>query len=392
MIDTLLARTGNAAATLWDLDPEVLHLNHGSYGAVPVEALRHQAEVKSEMERSPVLFFTGLVPRIEQARLRVAAFLGSDPDGTALVPNASAGITVVLRSLPLAPGATIVLTDHTYGAVRMAAERAVAAVGGSIVTVPIGLDAGAEEVLSAITAVLTREVAAVITDAITSPTARRMPVAAITAACRERGVVSIVDGAHAPAALDDPVEDCDYWTGNLHKFGCAPRGTAALVTRPDLGQRLFPVIDSWGTPEPYPARFDRQGTVDATSWLAAPTALEHLGSEVGWNRLRDHAAATVDAGARQIAEACRRLTGEGAVVLPAMAADTMRLVELPRRLAADHAELGIRSRRLATEHQCEVALTGFGDRIFLRLSAHGYTGADDLDRFCAAPLRALVGG
>lgn len=382
---------GLDAAGLFALDPDVLHLNHGSFGAVPRAALAEQARLKDLMERSPVLWFGELPERLLQARTAVADFLGVPAARTALVPNASAGITVVLNSLVLPEGAEVVVTDHGYGAVTMAAERAVARVGGRVVRAAVPLEAGAEETTALVLAAFTERTAVVVLDAITSPTARRMPVEAVSAAAAERGVVSVVDAAHAPGVLASPVEDCDYWVGNLHKYACAPRGTAALVVREGLGQELFPLIDSWGAREPFPLRFDYQGTLDATAWLAAPVALQTIEDVLGWDAVRRWSADLLDWASALVADRVAELSGWERRAAVGMAVPTMRLVQLPPSLTSDRQSSDALRDVMAREHRTELAITSFAGRPYLRLSAHAYTTPEDVLRFVDAPLAALLG-
>ncbi len=379
------------AAALFALDPDVLHLNHGSFGAVPRAALDEQARLKALMEGSPVLWFGELPERLLLARQAIADFLGVPASRTALVPNASAGITVVLNSLVLPEGAEVVITDHSYGAVTMAAERAVSRVGGRVVRAAVPLDAEAEETTALVLAAFTERTAVVILDAITSPTARRMPVEAITTAAAERGVVSVVDAAHAPGVLPSPVEPCDYWVGNLHKYACAPRGTAALVAREGLGDGLYPLIDSWGVREPFPLRFDYQGTLDATAWLATPVAVRTIEDAFGWDAVRAYSTQLLDWASALVAERVTELSGWEQRARVGMAVPTMRLVELPPSLTRDRESSDALRDVMARDHRTELAITSFGGRPYLRLSAHAYTTPEDVLRFVDAPLAALLG-
>ena len=158
------------------------------------------------------------------------------------------------------------------------------------------LAAEADEAAAAVLAAVTDRTELIVIDHITSPTARRMPVAAICAAARQRGITTLVDGAHAPLLLEDPVAeaDADFWVGNLHKFGTAPRGSAVLVARPGPADLAYPLIDSWGGDLDFPERFDHQGTLDLTSWLAAPVALDFVEETFGWDRVRRYTTELAD--------------------------------------------------------------------------------------------------
>src|SRR5689334_18389041 len=174
------------ARLLFSLDPAVSHLNHGSFGAVPVPVQRTQQRLRDEMEANPVKFFAGgaLDDRVAAARRHLATFVGLDPDGCAIVPNATTGVGIALGSVGLGPGDEVLTTDHRYGAVAMAVERTCRETGAVVREVPVGLDTTDADLLAAVRAGITGRTRLVVLDQITSPTARLMPVAAVHAALR----------------------------------------------------------------------------------------------------------------------------------------------------------------------------------------------------------------
>ncbi|MET9907998.1 aminotransferase class V-fold PLP-dependent enzyme [Streptomyces sp. NPDC006476] len=381
--DPLLLADGRLAVEAWSLDPALRHLNHGSFGAVPLVAQRRQEALRAEMERSPVVWFPALPQRLAATRADLAAFLRVDAADLALVPNASAGASVVYAALDRRGGGEIVVTDHGYGAVTMGAERLARRWGGRVRTAHVPLDADEDQAYEAVVAEIGEATELVVVDQITSATARRLPVERIGAEARRRGVAMLVDGAHAPGLLAAPLADAtyDFWTGNLHKWGCAPRGTAVLVARGPLRERLHPLIDSWGAPDPYPDRFDQQGTLDATSYLAAPTALAFVERSWGWSSARRYMDELADYGAQVIGTAITRLTGEDSHVDVGMPVPGMRLVRLPDGLGTTRVEADALRDRVARELDVEAAFTSFDGIGYLRLSAHVYNTADDYEHF-----------
>ncbi|WP_419999073.1 aminotransferase class V-fold PLP-dependent enzyme [Streptomyces boninensis] len=380
------------ATDAWSLDPAIRHLNHGSFGAVPRAAQERQSLLRAEMERSPVVWFPALPRRIAAARTEIAAFLRTAPDDLALVPNASAGVSAVYTSLPHHPGGEIIVTDHGYGAVTMGAERLARRWGGRVRTARVPLAADADAAYEAVAAELTDATALIVADHITSATARRLPVGRIAAEARRRGIPLLVDGAHAPGLIDAPLEgvDCDFWVGNLHKWGCAPRGTAALIARGPLRDQLHPLIDSWSAAEPYPIRFDQQGTLDATNYLAAPVALDFIEQTWGWPAARRYMDELADYGAAVIGAAVSRLTGEDATAVDVgMPVPGMRLVRLPDGLANGRIAADELRDRAASELGVEAAFTSFGGEGFLRLSAHVYNTPADYEYFAEACVPVL---
>ncbi|WP_437077646.1 aminotransferase class V-fold PLP-dependent enzyme [Streptomyces sp. enrichment culture] len=379
----LLLADGRPAVGAWTLDPALRHLNHGSFGAVPLVAQQRQNALRAEMERAPVVWFPELPGRIAAARAGLAAFLGADAGDLALVPNASAGASVVHANLERRAGGEIVVTDHGYGAVTMGAERLARRWGGRVRTARVPLDAGEEQAYEAVMAEVSDATGLLVVDQITSATARRLPVERIGAEAARRGVPLLVDGAHAPGLLAAPLAGltCDFWTGNLHKWACAPRGTAALVARGPLRDGLHPLIDSWGAPGPYPDRFDQQGTLDATGHLAAQTALDFVGSTWGWDEARRYMDELAGYGERVVAAAVTELTGEDARVDVGMPVPGMRLVRLPDGLADSRVAADALRDRVAAELGVEAAFTAFGGTGYVRLSAHVYNTGEDYEYF-----------
>lgn len=377
---------GRPARAAWPLSDDLLHLNHGSFGAAPSTALAAQDALRAEMNAAPVRWFAGLPARVAAARVPIAEFLGVSHDHLALVPNTSAGATAVLESIGVPAGGEILVTDHGYGAVVMGAERR-----ARIRRAHVPLDAGPEEAAAAVIECFTGRTALVVIDHVTSPTARLLPVAAISAAARERGIPVLVDGAHVPGLLDRPLHglDCDYWVGNLHKFACAPPGAAVLIARDGTG--LHPVIDSWGTPEPYPARFDVQGTLDATAQLAAPHALATIGRWWGWDRVRAYAHELASEAAALVAAAFTEITGEDHTVDVGMPAGPMRLVRLPGSLGAGAGQPDALRARVLRELDAECAFSTFGGQGYLRLSAHAYNTRADYESFAERCVPVLAG-
>ncbi|WP_242001862.1 aminotransferase class V-fold PLP-dependent enzyme [Kribbella steppae] len=367
---------------LWTLDPDVLHLNHGSYGAVPRRTQDLMAALRAETDANPMLWFRSVAARLAASRLDLASYLQTDPEGFALVPNASAGVTAALATLPIPAGSRIVLTNHAYGAVRYAAERFARATQAEVVVVDVPLEADDETVVSLIAAALD-EASILIVDQISSATAMVFPIAALVDACRDRGVAIVVDGAHAPGLIDAPAADgADFWTGNFHKWPASPRATAGLVVAEKWRTATLPLIVSWSEyDERLPERFDMQGTFDYVPWIAAPESLRVL-EELDWPVRRSQLSDLVDEGARVVAKALG--TGIAEVVRPAA---TMRLVELPRSVDLTHVEAF--KMRVSREQKAEITLTGFDERIFIRLSAHAYNSLADYESL-AERLPALL--
>jgi isopenicillin-N epimerase len=377
----LSAPSGLPAASDWSLNPTFRHLNHGSFGAVPRETQHAQRLLQAEMDANPSDWFVNVAERVRPARQDVAKFLRVSPPAMALVPNASAGVSVVYSNIPTWSGMRIVTTDHTYGAVLMGAERLARRHNGVVTVVHIPLDSTEDDVFERIAAEMTPDVGLVVIDHVTSPTARLMPAGRIATHGRHLGIPVLVDAAHSPGLFAEPLAgiDADFWVGNLHKFGCAPRGTAALVASGPHSQSLYPLIDSWGSPEEFPARFDQQGTVDVTSYLAARTSFDLVETHYGWDSARAYMTELADYAQTIVSGALSEVSGEDAAVDVGVPVNALRLIQLPMGLANNPDTARELWRQFAVELRIQTAITSWGGRGYLRLSTHVYNTAEDYE-------------
>ncbi|MCH4209739.1 aminotransferase class V-fold PLP-dependent enzyme [Bifidobacterium sp.] len=382
---------GRPAAQAWQLATPTLHINHGSFGAVPTQVLAYQADLKAQMESSPVKWFIAATGLIKESRRKMAALLGTSEENMSFVPNASAGATVVLNSMEFGPGDEILVSNHGYGAVVMGAERKIKAAGGILRTAHIPINATADDIVSAFEERLSSCTKLVITDEITSPTAMLFPVKRIAELAHRYGARVLIDGAHAPGLIrEDPLDlGADYWIGNLHKFVCCPRGCAMLIVSTELAQGVHPLINSWGRDLPYPERFDMQGTLDQTSYLCAPYTYEYIENTFGWDRARQYIQTLADYGQELIAAAFEKETGENHHVDYTQRAPGMRLVRLPKGIGQDHDSDDMLRDRVSAAFDVETAFTSFDGIGYLRLSSFIYNTAADYQRFADECVPAL---
>jgi isopenicillin-N epimerase len=286
-------------AETFGLDPEIVFLNHGSFGACPRAVLEHQHLLRERLEAEPVRFMVRELPTLlDEARAAVAAFVGADQEDLVLVPNATTGVNTVLRSLDLGPDDEVLVTDHAYGACRNAVDVVGQASGARVVCarVPFPL-ASADEALSAVLAAVGPRTRLALIDHVTSPTALVLPVAELVSALAERGVDTLVDGAHAPGMvpLDLSALGAAYYVANGHKWLCAPKGAGFLHVRRDRQEPVRPLVISHGAGAPADGRSRMQrefawtGTDDPTAFLCLPFAIEFLGGLLpgGWPALRE---------------------------------------------------------------------------------------------------------
>ncbi|MEH0840895.1 aminotransferase class V-fold PLP-dependent enzyme [Micromonospora sp. CPCC 205711] len=369
------------ARLLFSLDPSVSHLNHGSFGAVPIGVQRAQQRLRDEMEANPLRFFTqGLVDRITHTRRHLATFLGADPEGTALVGNTTTGVAVVLQSLGLRPGDEVLSTDHGYGAVSLAIARECRRTGAVSRVLPVPLTATDEEVVEAVRVGLRPgRTRLLVVDQLTSATARLFPAAAIVQVAREQGVPVLVDAAHAPGMLPVAVDTvgADFWVGNLHKWGYAPRGTAVLAVAPAWRARIEPLVVSWEQEAGFPGNVEWQATLDYTGWLSAPAGLYTLRS-LGVDRVRAHNAALAAYGQRVLGDALGVAPAE--LPDPGGPAVAMRIVPLPPGVATTIDAARALRTRIAERLAAEVAVMAWNGRGWLRVCGQVYNAPEEYER------------
>jgi isopenicillin-N epimerase len=378
------------ARLLFSLDPGVSYLNHGAFGVVPITVQRTQQRLRDEVEANPLKFFAqGLTDRIVHTRRHLATFLGADPDGSALVPNTTTGVSIVLQSLRLEAGAEVLLTDHAYGAVAIAVRRQCRRAGASVRTVPLPLAAADDEIVSRLRAAWRPgKTKLLVVDQIAAPTAQIFPVRAIAAAAREHDIAVLVDAAHAPGMLPVEVDaiGADFWVGNLHKWAFAPRGTALLAVAPAWRRRIDPLVASWEHDAGFPLAVEMQGTLDYTPWLAAPSGLFVLRA-LGVDTVRAHNAALAAYGQRAVGAALGLAPSD--CPDPGGPTVSMRVLPLPAGLATTDADAQALRQHIADKLATETAVHAWNGRGWLRLAAQVYNRPEEYDRL-AERLPALL--
>lgn len=383
--------------SLFQLDPAWIFLNHGSFGAVMREVAAAQEEWRRTLEARPI---ERIGRRIQEllavSKQALGRLVGCPPGELGFVTNATEGVNAVLRSLTFQPGDELLTVDHVYNAVRQAMKEAARRAGAVVreVTLPLPITSP-QQVVERFVEAMGPRTRLVVVDHVTSATALVLPVERIVAECRRRGVPVLVDGAHAPGMLPLRLEalGADFYVANLHKWICAPKGTAFLRVTPEWRSRIHPCVVSHFLDEGFEREFDWQGTRDFSGWLTLPAAIAAL-ERLGLERVmaHNHALATwahallVERfGVEPISPPDGSMLGSMATVtLPAALQDPDRT---PEEIQA----------RIDERHRIEVPVMRFQALLRLRVSAQIYNRPEQYVRLAdavaamAAELNAPVG-
>jgi isopenicillin-N epimerase len=371
-------------ATLFQVRDDITFLNHGSFGACPTPVFETFQNWQRELERQPVEFLGRRVKGLlAEARGALGDYVGTDAANVVFVPNVTAGMNAVARSLRLEAGDEILATDHEYGAVdrtwRYYCARAGARYINQLIALPL---TDAATFVDQLWAGVTPRTKIIAISHITSGTALIFPVAEVCRRAREAGILTIIDGAHAPGQIDLALDTlgADFYLGNCHKWLCAPKGAGFLFARPDRQELLDPLIISWGweAERPGASRFldhyEWAGTDDPSAYLSVPAAIA-FEQKHNWPRVR---------------AACHAIVGEARERLgalsdrPQLAPEStewwMQMATIP--IPGDDA--GRIKERLWDDFKIEIPIMGRADGVYARISIQAYNGRADVDRLVEA--------
>ncbi len=376
------------AHQVWGLNPEMRFLNHGSFGAVPRQVQRAQAQIRARMESQPIRYFVHEVPAaLKDAAAQVAELVGSAPEDLSFVDNASTGVNVVLRSLQLEEGDRLVTLSHVYPAVRNAMAAVAQSAGATVHEVTLPCPVTDQAWLQELDEALKGARFAVL-DHVTSATGLVLPIAEMIALAHRHGVPVLVDGAHAPGLLPLNIGalGADYYTGNLHKWVCAPKGSAFLWAAPQWQASLRPPIVGHAHGGAWQDLFHTLGTRDYSNWLSLPAVLAFWAENGGLQAARERNNALASK-ARTLLLSSLGCPSAGP---PEMQAAMVAFL-LPNRLApADASGAWALKDRLWDAHGIEIPITPHAGGLWMRLSAQLYNEMDDYRALLSA-LRAIQG-
>jgi isopenicillin-N epimerase len=373
----------------WNLRPGVTYLNHGSFGPAPRPVRESWRRWNEELQSEPVDFFVRVLPTaLEEARGKLAAFVGTSPENLAFVDNATAGMNVVAESVRLSAGDEVLITDHDYGAVvriwQRACDRADAKLVVRSVPMPI---TSSEELVDCVLRGVTPKTRLLVFSHIASPTAIVFPAEALCRAARERGLLVCIDGPHALAMRELSLDAlaCDFYTASCHKWLCAPFGSGFLYVHPRRQASVQPAVMSWGRHPPLKQdltwldEFIWVGTRDPAPWLAIPAAIDFLTREIGVDFFRQSTHELARYARQQIVA----ITGRDALV-PDDVAWYGSMISLPLP-PGDAAEL----HEALWHERIEVPIIDWQGQRLVRVSCHVYNEREDIGRLVEA-LRRLM--
>lgn len=368
----------------WRIRPGTTYLNHGSWGPPPAPVTAARSALLARMDEQPMDYFLREYEEAwHRARGKLAQFVGADPEGMIFVPNATAAMNLVADSTKLSVGDEILLNDHEYGAVMRIWARKAQESGATVRTLdlPDRFDEPAE-LVEFFKQSSTDKTRILILSHITSPTAITLPVAEITAAARERGILVCVDGPHAVAQLPLELEKLgvDYYAASCHKWLCAPIGSGFLYVARPHRKSIRPACLSWGRlkpnqPKEWYEEFIWTGSQDFATYLATPAAIDFLES-FGIDRFREQTHGM----ARSVRQRVEALGGGESLVTDSPSwYGSMAHVPIPYTGDADALQ-----RTLWDKYRIEAPIWNFKGRIYTRISCHLYTTQTDIDYFLEA--------
>jgi isopenicillin-N epimerase len=371
---------------LFLLDPAVIFLNHGSFGAIPKPVFEDYQNWQVRLEKQPVLFLGREYDRLlYESRAQLGFYLNADARDLVYIPNATHGVNIIARSLQLAPGDEILTSNHEYGACDYTWDFLCGKVGTKYIHQAIPLPVHSEdEIFDHFWLGVTPHTKVIYLSHITSPTALRLPVEQICQRARKAGIMTVIDAAHSPGQIPVDLQklDADVVFGNCHKWMMSAKGAAFLFVRKELQHLINPLIVSWGyNPTPLTTTGSRfidllqwTGTKDPAAALTVPAAIQFMQVH-DWEAVRKTCHSRLRKCVEQI---CDLVKMQPLYPLDSDLYNQMAIAPIP------HSNLEVLKSRLYDEYKIEVPLIQWQDRQFVRISVQGYNTQEDMDTLVKA--------
>ena len=366
------------------LDPEIIFLNHGSFGATPRPVFDSYQKWQRELEKQPVAFLGRQAGNLlSSARACLAEYLGTRRDNLVFVTNVTEAINIVARSLALKPGDEVLSTDMEYGAIdrtwRFLTQKQAGSQGWKYINQPVTTPVqDKNQIVADLWRGVTNRTRLITLSHISSPTGLIFPVKEICQRARDQGILTLIDGAHAPGQIPLDLDDlgADFYGGNCHKWLCAPKGSGFLFAAPSAQRLIEPLIVSWGwqSENPGPSQFvdylEWTGTRDLSAFLAVPDAIHFLQGH-DWPQIRQgcHSLAS------QAIELISSLTG----LPPLYSADSDWFAQMATARLPDSVDLKSFQDTLLNRFHIEIPLVNWNGQKLIRFSFQAYNSQKDLE-------------
>lgn len=375
----------------WKLDPETIYLNHGSFGPAPVEVCQAREAWSARLQQQPMKFFCEeMENHLDEAASALARFLQTKPHRLALTDNATTAMNIAAATIDLNPGDEVLLTDHEYGAVRNIWIDRCRSAGANLVFTTLPFPLRDDQIIGAIESAVSERTRVIVVSHVTSPTAAILPVRDICRMAKSKGIITVVDGPHAIAMLDVNLGNlgCDFYCASCHKWLCGPFGSGFLWAHPKHHSAVKMPLVGWGgsisgrSPS-WQDSINWTGTRDPAAVLSIPAAISFLSSQK-LSTFRSHAHELVLQARRQLLE----IDEIGPLCTPEESDFvSMVAVELPQPTdwkPGYHGHPDALQLELKQQHKIETPVGSWNGKRFLRVSAHLYNDADQIDRLTTA--------
>ncbi len=363
---------GKEMKSMWNLDENVLFLNHGSFGATPKSVLEAERKWEERLERNPVHFFLDEYPTLlRKTIIKLAAFVKADQRKIVLTENATTGISTVMKSLmpSMRRDFTIVYTSHVYPAVRKIIEYTAKVTNcrTNEVHIPFPVSCN-EEIIDCFSKGFADSPGIAVIDHIGYGPGMVFPVKEMTELARSNGYMTLIDAAHAPGMLPLNIEQIhpDWYVGNCHKWMYAPKGCAFVWSDYPVQETMVPLTISHGFGEGYIPGFDWTGTRNPAPWLALGDAIDFYNS-LGYDNVFRYNHNLALEGSAVVCDALG--------VKPPVPGDMLGFlapVEYPGNYQGTGQESNELRYKFYKEHNTEVVFNYLNGKMWLRVSAQVY--------------------
>jgi isopenicillin-N epimerase len=370
----------------FQLVPDVIFLNHGSFGATPKPVMKAYQNWQVRLENQPVQFLGREINELlSEARKVLGSYINAPADDLVFIPNATFGANIIARSLHLTHGDAVLSTNHEYGACDYAWEFACQKTGSNYIRQPIPLPVhDEEEIVEQFLKGITQSTKVMYLSHITSPTALRLPVKQICQRAKEKGIFTVIDAAHSPGQIPVDLQDlgADVVFGNCHKWMLSPKGAGFLFVRREIQHMIEPLIVSWGyhatdeiaTGSQFIDYLQWTGTHDPSAYLSVSAAIQFM-QENDWDKVQQECHGLLR---NTIERICELVEMESLYPLDSDFYAQMGIAPLP------NSDLGLLKRRLYDEYKVEAPLIQWENRQFIRVSVQGYNTEEDIDILVSA--------